>query len=230
MNPKSESHVAAKVPTLEVSPGEKLPPGFEQFVGMTIPQIVSTILPNVKNFEGLAALIPGADAGIPVPHWAKNAAKRFWESIGLEILPGNEDYSPSMLGKLTGVVEHSGKFKDERLNSAKLQEIGRSFQRHAKEEAANAAPSVAKEFFDGRASYEKTEDKMRNLPQRAKVFLFIAVAWPMVQKFSSAGAMYRWLLKQRVIAHGTDAAEVRTICRLIDFNPRDKAGRPAKEK
>lgn len=228
--PSPENNSAKVVAVFEIQPGEMVPPGFEEFEGMNVKQIISALAPNVKNFAALAALLPGIELGAEVPHWARNAAQKFWETIGLKFSPGTEPLSPSVLGKLTGLIEANPTFKDERLNSERLQKFASEFKNMAKTEAANATPEVSKQFFDGRASHESIRDKVKGLAQRTKVFLVIAVAWQVVQTFKSAGELHRWLMKEKVVTSETDAAETRTICRLIELKFREKSGRPAKAK
>ena len=193
-------------------------------------QALSDLLGPPKNgMEGRAGLMSGLglDIGLPVPVWAKEASRRFWSCCGLEFNAVNESgLTSAQLGLLAGLGEQPPQDLP-----TKLAKDSSDMVVFLKDVAnKHGSPKEASEFFAARAHSGKTVEKMAQLPQRAKVFLCIAVAWKDVQGFQSAGELHRWLLDNKAILPQTDSADTRKVCREIGLDLREKAGRPPRKK
>lgn len=242
---KTASRKISSLPSPATNKDDAATPGlkfFEESNNKTHAEIVAAVSPkfaehqaagNNEAIEIFAGLFWGCrlDFGVVLPDWTKQASKLFWQSTGIDFLFGKTheppqtlgDLQPRDLGKIVGLIELAFQ---QNCPKTSAEQAGSLLAENMKLAAANFPPDEAKQFFDGRASAKNIAAKMEALSQRAKVFLFIAVAWRQVENMPSAGRLHRWLVEHDLIARATDPAETRAVCRMIGFHPRNKAGRP----
>ncbi|MEK7781410.1 MAG: hypothetical protein AAB370_07910 [Verrucomicrobiota bacterium] len=208
---------------------EKIPIGLEFIAGKGPMEAMQAAIPNAEiNFAALAPFIAlqGFDFGFQVPEWAKEAARNALGILKIEPLDMNGAFASAAVGQMVGFVESAPPPKDKRLASDKLKRVQEHFCQTAKTEAANANAAVSKKFFDARAKGPNVIQRLGSIPQRGKAFFFIAITWQKIATFESGGELHRWLIKNKAIRPGTDAAETRAMCRLIGYPLKKTPGRP----
>ena len=223
-NPKN------KAPEPLTNAGEQIPPGLE-FLAVKNPlEGFQAMFPGVQSdFKSLAPLMSlhGFDPGFHVPEWAKKSAQIGMEMMGFEINQTTENLTSPAFGKMVGFIEAAPPMKDERLKSARAARVKDYVCKIAKEEASNAAPEKSKQFFNARAKGAIDVSQISFMPQRAKAFLFISIAWQVIPELKSAAELHRLLIHVKALSANTDPAETRKLCRIIGLQLKGKAGRTA---
>lgn len=164
----------------------------------------------------------GVDLGVVVPDWAREASKRFFAGMGIELAT---EQNPKEFGKMLGLMERA---KAENY-SAQFPWLD-SLIEWLRAEGAKAEPEQAKAFFAGRAAALAIVSRVEQPNVRAKVFASIAARWRDISRLKSTGELHRWLIEKKIILPATDAAETRKVCRVIGLHFRKKAGKPPKRK
>lgn len=166
----------------------------------------------------------GIDLGEPVPEWAKQASKRFWDATAMSFAGKTPaDLTPEEVGKLVGLWETTP--QDEAVQSVASQFLQAmdSFCQSIKKAINDDPPEVARDFHSGRAKAVKVADKASNLQVRSQIFLFIACGWRTVETFKGQAELWRWLTKKdeadksmvNEFAYADPMRELRTVCKLI---------------
>ena len=229
---KTRKPAGASVPPN--SPAVKIPAIFKKYEGKNPDDVIREIISKVtSNNEDATKALAGVflgmgDIGLAAPEWVKRASQKMLEGTGLDFMAkmGSDielvQFSREM-GKAVGVAEKL--LKNPKPISSKIGAMGKKFAapfvKFSKSVASEAEPRESEAFFSGRNESEKLIEIMRQPPQRAKIYLLIALCWQQIQKFNSTGEFHKWLLSLKkpdgtnLIAPGTDSREIRKICQSI---------------
>jgi hypothetical protein len=215
-------------------PAVKIPASLKKFEGKNpndeIKKIILKLVPNDAGATNALAGVFSAmcDTGLDVPEWAKRASQKLFEASGLDFMANfgadmNLVQFSRIFGKIVGLAEKSLKNpKPEASIGRKMEKkLAAPFVKFSKSLASEAEPEESEAFFSGRNESEELVEKMQQPTQRTKIYLVIALHWQIVQKFSSTGEFYKWLLSMKdpkgnnLIVPNTDSREIRKICQSI---------------
>jgi hypothetical protein len=229
-NQQGEQDNKPILPALEKAAPVDLPESFKQLEGKTGSELIQFFSPKLKNVHALAGVGSGMgfEVGTAVPEWARRASGKFYEAIGLKIQNPNEVDDFEMMGLVLGLVEADPKLATKDTSPA-FKEFLNDFCNFAKSHAVNADPKQGKQFADARLESHERMLKIRQLPQRTKVYIVLSALWPIVQQFNSYAELHRFLLDMNIIVPTTDSSETRKVCREIGIPIEGKPGRPPNE-
>lgn len=225
-------------PTLnhEPAPVKEVPPELQCLQGSHV-QVVQALFPKaIGNPEAMAMLAGllagiGVDFGEPLPEWAKQASKRFWNATDLSFVgKPSPEATPEDFGKLIGCCETMLKDGAGAIIPPQFSRAFEALCQHAKSAINDDPPEVARDFHNGRTKARKIADKANDMNVRTQIFLFIACCWQTVEKFSGQVELWNWLVKKDAagksmvdeFAYADPYRELRTICKLIGLRFRKK--------
>ena len=214
--------------------GDELPKELECLTGRpeeVLQKLFARGLERPKARDVLAGLVSGlgVQLGVEVPSWAAKASERFFESCKLGFVGKTDEVTPKQAGTVVGLWD--GPIPDKGMSPEIMTALD-MVCKLAKTSINDDPPVVARDFHAGRMEAEKIGGIMEGLPQRAKIFMLVAINWRKVAGFKSTTELWQWLLSPEnkgVIAPSTDSREIRTICQLIGLRYQSRAGKPPKQ-
>lgn len=211
-----------------------LPPGLEHLQRLKPRAWLARLIKvpeTIDAQEAMAGFLSGIglDLGVQVPEWARQASRLFMASVGFAMPSPLADAKPGEIGRLFGIWEQVAQSPTDAIPDAAASQMA-PLMEVMRAEAAKASPAISKQFFDGRAAAPSLEERLTNLPQRAKVYLAVSALWRTVAGLNSAGELHRWLLEKEFILPATDPADTRSVCRSIGLRFSGRPGRPSRRK